>query len=119
MDKKILELEKSLFKYEYMSNKEYLENVIDDEFIECGKSGCFFDKTETIQDLNKLTTDRKIDIYNYECQSIDTNTYLVHYITISNNDKIYRTSLWVMRDNLKLLFHQASTLSGEIELVKF
>ena len=37
MEKTILELEKSLFKYEYMSDKEYLKDIIDDRYEELGK----------------------------------------------------------------------------------
>ena len=39
MEKTILELEKSLFKYEYMSNKKYLNDILDDKYEELGKSG--------------------------------------------------------------------------------
>ena len=39
MNNKILEAEKSLFKYEFMSDITYLNEIIDDEYIEIGKSG--------------------------------------------------------------------------------
>ena len=57
--------------------------------------------------------DRKIDIYNYECKRTNENTWMVHYITISDNKNYFRTSIWVMEENLKLIFHQASILSKE------
>ena len=37
----LLELEKSLFKVEFMNDLNYLDSIIDDNFIECGKSGLF------------------------------------------------------------------------------
>lgn len=120
MKDRILELEKNLFKLEYMSNKEWLEKTIHKNFKECGKSGLFFNQKETIASLQACTEDRKIDIYNYEYECIDTNTYLIHYITRSEDALIYRTSIWLMQeDNLRLLFHQASKLNIAIELVKF
>ena len=58
----ILELEKNLFKKEYMSNIEWMNKTISDNFVECGKSGKFFHKKDTIEELSKLNEDRKIDI---------------------------------------------------------
>ena len=37
MENIILELEKSLFKYEFMSDIEYLNKIIDDKYVEVGK----------------------------------------------------------------------------------
>ena len=87
MDKKILELEKSLFKVEYMTNIEYLNDVIADEYLEVGKSGLRFIKQDVVKELSALTEDRNITIYNYDCTRIDENTYLVHYITKSGEQK--------------------------------
>ena len=57
MKEKILELEKSLFKHEYTSNKNYLENIIHVNFIECGKSGLLYDNEITIDSLLECQTD--------------------------------------------------------------
>lgn len=113
---KILELEKSLFKLEYMSNKDYLNNILDDNYLECGKSGIFFNKEDVIRDLSVLKEDRKIIIYNYEIQDLGT-VYLVHYITLSNDNQIYRTSIW--NKDYKLLFHQASILKEDKTLIEY
>lgn len=102
-----------------MQDKNFLNEVIDDKFIEFGKSGYFFSKFYTIKSLQECIEDRKIKIYNYECEQIDTNTYLIHYITKSYDKFIYRTSIWIMKDNLKLLFHQASMLNEELELKEY
>lgn len=112
----LLELEKSLFKVEFMNDLNYLDSIIDDDFIECGKIGLFFDKKVTVEELSKLDSDRDIKIYNFTSELIDTNSYLVHYITKSGDDLIYRTSIW---KNGKLYFHQASKLNIEIELIEY
>lgn len=112
----ILNLEKSLFKLEYMNDVDYLNNIIDDNFLECGKSGVFFDKKVTVDELSKIDSDRDIKIYNYTCELIDSNVYLVHYITKSNDDLVYRTSIW---KSGKLYFHQASKLNLEVELIEY
>ena len=102
-----------------MSNSEWLNKIIHDNFQECGKSGYLFNKNGTVNFLLECEEDRKIDIYNFRCEKIDDNTWIVNYITTVNKDKYFRTSIWVMDNNLKLLFHQASKLNFEVELIKF
>ena len=106
----ILDLEKSLFKYNYMSNIDYLNSIIDDQYEEIGKSGLLFNKDDVIKELSNLKTDRDIKIYNYTCREISNNIYLVHYITKSNNTNIYRTSIWKNDESLKIIFHQANSI---------
>lgn len=120
MKDKILKLEKSLFKYEYMSNVDYLKNVIDEKYLEVGKSGRKFNRSDVINDLSVLKEDRQIIIYNFSCEQIDKNTSLVHYITKDGENNIYRTSIWEKEDeNLKIIFHQASLYKDEVKLIKF
>jgi len=114
----ILELEKSLFEVKYMNNKEYLNNLIDDDYLEIGKSGKMINKDDVIKELSSLKENRNIDIYNFACTKED-NIYIVHYITISNDNKIYRTSIWKKEKDYKILFHQASILNNQIDLIKY
>ncbi len=118
MNNKILELEKSLFKIEYMNDEMYLNSIIDDDYIEIGKSGMIYDKKIVVEDLLNQKENRNIEIYNYSCKEINKNIYLVHYITLNNDNKIYRTSIWKKEDNYKILFHQASILKEDISLIK-
>jgi len=57
-----------------MSDRKWLEEIIHDHFKECGKSGCFFDKKQTISSLIEFTEDRRIDIYNFEYTHIDNES---------------------------------------------
>lgn len=119
MKEEILNLEKNLFKLEYISNKEWLEKIIDDNFAECGKSGFIFYKKDTIESLLKCTEDRTIKIYNYDYKEIDNKTYLIHYITKSQGKLYYRTSIWINDSNLKILYHQATEFKEVISLVEY
>lgn len=119
MDKKMLELEKSLFKLEFMNDKKYLNQIIDDNYIEVGKSGVIFSKKDVINELLSLNEDRNIDIYNYSCAQLSKDIFIVHYITISDNNKIYRTSIWKKEIDYKIIFHQASLLKSNEELIKY
>ena len=119
MNEKILNLEKSLFKYEYMSNIEYLNSIIDDTYKELGKSGKMYNKEDVIKELSNLNSDRDIKIYNYECNSISDNIWLVHYITKNENINVFRTSIWKNDNSLKIIFHQASEYKDNIQLKEY
>ena len=109
-EKEILELEKNFVNIEYMSNEKYLKSTIHDSFLEVGKSGQLFNKSDAICCLLKCTENKKIEIRNYVCKKIDLNTYLVHYETINEGKKYFRTSIWIKEKNLKILFHQVTEL---------
>lgn len=120
MKNKILELEKSLFKYEFISNIEYLNEIVDDKYIEIGKSGKMINKENVINELSNQKEDRKITIYNFNFEEIEKNIYLIHYITKNNNENIYRTSIWKRESNrIKIIFHQASLYKENVNLVEF
>ena len=120
MNQKFLELEKSLFKYEFMSNINYLNQIIDNNYKEIGKSGKEFNKEDIIQELSNLKEDRKITIYNFICNNIGENIYLIHYITKINTKNIYRTSIWKKENNnFKIIFHQASLYLEKVELIEY
>ena len=118
MKEQILQLEKKFFDINYISNKEYLNNTLHKNYLECGKSGYIYNQEVTINSLLECTTNRNITIYNYTCDQIDSKTYLTHYITIHSDKKYFRTSIWIKEDNLKMLYHQATEYNEEIELIE-
>lgn len=111
MDKTLLDLEQSFFKIQYISDKEWLDTTLHDDFTECGKSGILFDKYETMESLLSCAEDRDIEIFDFECRNISGTSWLVHYITKSGNKRYYRTSVWVKEKQLKLFYHQATLLN--------
>ena len=111
----ILELEKSLFKYDYMSNKEYLNNIIADNYKELSKSGILLNKDDVVNYLLSQQRDRDIEMYNFSGEELMPNLWIVHYITLSDNKKIYRTSIW---KHNKIIFHQASEYKDDIDLMR-
>lgn len=118
MKEKILELEKSLFKIKYMSDKEYLCKIIDKDYLECGKSGFLYNQKDTIDSLLECKEDREIKIYNFTCEQIDSYTHLIHYFTKQNNNIYYRTSIWNSNNELKLIYHQATQYNDKIDLIE-
>ena len=73
-----------------MSNRDYLINIIDDSYLEIGKSGKLFNKNDVVEELLSFKQDRDITIYNYEFIELNGNVYMVHYMTKTNNKIIYR-----------------------------
>ena len=117
---KLLELEKMLFDYSYISDRAWLENTIHDDFAECGRSGMLFNKHDVIQSLLECKESRKIEIYNFACRRIDEKSWLVNYITMTDDgQKYFRTSVWVEHKKMQLFFHQATVLNEDIDLIKY
>ena len=111
--RRFLELERRLFKVKYMTDAQYLDKTLADDYLECGKSGRLFGKAEVIEELTALTKDRPIEIFNYSAGKMG-EVWLIHYVTLNGNDRIYRTSIWT--DDGVMKFHQASKLTIDIEL---
>lgn len=93
MEKTILALEKKFFEFRYISDREWLDAILDDNFCECGKSGVLFDKKETMESLLSCRTNRDVTIYNFECKAIQEGTWLVHYITQDGHKNIHSLSV--------------------------
>ena len=115
----LLSLEKKLFQFQYISDRNWLDAILHDAFVECGQSGRLFYKQETINTLLLCLKDRDIVIYNFDSEPLDENCWLVHYITKGRGQElIYRTSIWVMEEQMKLRFHQASCLHMDVALAE-
>ncbi len=110
----LLSLEKDLFRAEKITDKDWLDAVLHDDFKELGKSGVMFNKKDTIDSLSAMKDGRDIKIYNFECTELKNGCCLVHYVTRETGDKLfYRTSVWIGR---RLIFHQASELNETVQL---
>ena len=120
MDILLLSLEKNFFERKYSSDRNWLNSILHDDFVECGKSGLLFHKEETANALALCQKNREIVIYNFAYQEIKPDCWLVHYITKNKEGQLfYRTSLWVKEDQMKLRFHQASQLNMDVGLVPY
>ena len=116
----LLELEKCFFRRSYISDRAWLDKTLHNDFTECGKSGLLSDKEDTVKSLLECKADRDIEIFNFECRTIDDKIWLVHYITKSDDGGLYyRTSVWFICDEPQLYFHQATPLNEEVDLVKY
>ena len=108
----LFELETSLFKKEYLNNKEYLDNIFHDNYMEYGMSGLIYYKKDTIESLLGIG-DRNIKIIDFISEKIDDKSFIVHYVSVHSGDvKVLRTSIWQENDErLQLLFHQGTLIN--------
>lgn len=118
MYQKLLNLEKDFFRIACISSKKWLASILHDDFVECGKSGLLSNKEEVIEGLLACNEDRNISIYNFSCERIGENCWLVHYITESEAELFFRTSIWVGEQQPQMRFHQATKLNCSLELVR-
>lgn len=116
MRETLLSLEKRFFDSRYISDRKWLESVLHDDFTECGRSGILYHKKETANGLLLCGKDRDIDIYRFECTRLGKEAWLAHYITVSDNSRYFRSSVWVCEGEWQLLFHQATELCMELDL---
>ncbi len=109
---RILELEKNFFQCKYLQDKEYIADIFDDDYFEMGKSRKRYNKQDAIAALSSIDEDRSIEIFDFECNQIDSNVYLVHYTTRESGIDAYRTSIWRNTNGkLRIIFHQATAFS--------
>lgn len=108
----LLDLERSLFRYEIISDRMKLEELLHERFHEMGSSGMLYDRAQVIEALLTLNTDRNIVMVDFTCESVGRDCFLVHYRTRNENGAYYyRTSLWVQEERMKLIFHQSTRLA--------
>ena len=106
----LLTLEKDFFNLQYISDREWLDKILHDDFRECGRSGKLFDKFDTMEELLQCDSDRDIVICGFECVEINSNSWLVHYIT-----EIEGKQIWKRWSDGKILL-RSKTRKGFIRL---
>ena len=111
LDQQILKYENDFFIKRFCDDVQNLNDRIDDEFIEYGKSGEVFDKNSIIEYLNNLDTDRDIKIVSFKIKNIKEDLLIANYISYEKEikTKALRTSIWRKKDSdWKLYFHQGT-----------
>lgn len=107
----ILKYEMDFFRKEFCDNVQNLKERIHDKFIEFGKSGQVFDKDSIINYLNKLDSDRDIEIQNFVLRGLKDDVLVANYISNEKETgiKALRTSIWIKEySDWKLYFHQGT-----------
>ena len=110
IQEKLKQFEMDFFKFEVFSNPEIIDNRISDEFIEIGKSGVKYSKKDVQEYFSNLNCDRLIEIEDFNCKKLSDEIVLVTYTSIEGNYKSYRTSIWIYKNDWKIIYHQGTAL---------
>ncbi len=116
LNETIKKLEKSLQVPDFRKNPVKLSHLIADEFIEIGKSGKVWNKSDLIEVLiNETSTE--ITMTDFSLSPLSENLMLVIYTAIQSTKdgspdvKSKRSSIWKLFDNdWKIIFHQGTII---------
>jgi len=107
----IYKLETSLLSPKIRHSKEILEKLISDKFIEIGKSGIIYCKTELIEALINESDKTSIIIENFEISQLSKEVILSTYKSVNRKDNTstLRSSIWVLEgEDWRIRFHQGT-----------
>ncbi len=91
-----------------------MEKRLDDRFQEIGSSGKKIGRQVVIDSLSNTSTDRAIDIEEFQFEILNETAVLAKYTAVftGQNQKSFRSSIWVNRGNdWRMLYHQGTTRS--------
>lgn len=94
--------------------------LLTEEFCEFGASGCVYNKTEVIAEL-QAEHERRIAMKDFATQMIDSSTMLVRYRSVREGAdgvtvEALRSSIWVLREGRwQILFHQGTRVGSAIK----
>ena len=110
----IKQLETQLLSPDVRKNPVELDKLIDDEYIEIGKSGRIWTK-KTVIDALRIEQNTKINITDFRLRLISDNIALVTYSAYQNPSsdnpgiKSLRSSVWKMSGSMwRIIFHQGT-----------
>ncbi|MEH6455803.1 MAG: DUF4440 domain-containing protein [Cocleimonas sp.] len=114
--KHIRKLEEALLLDEVRTDRNKLNNLIHDDFIEIGDSGKTHTKSNVLADLpNEQGSDIKLWSQEYNFRTLSTDTVLLMYkqCRIDQNGKLSRhakrSSIWFNNNgNWQMIFHQGT-----------
>lgn len=113
LESQLIRLEKSFFDPESRQHPASLAQLLADDFVEFGKSGRKYSKSEM---LDALAADPPKEILATEFQvtALGPHAGLVTYRAFAGGVRSLRSSVWVLRDDRwQLLFHQGTSITGK------
>ncbi|MEW6412518.1 MAG: DUF4440 domain-containing protein [Candidatus Zixiibacteriota bacterium] len=114
----LYQLETRLFQPDVRHSREQLTELIAEEFVEFGSSGCIYDRDSIIASLAEESSMR-ISISDFKCVALSSEVALVTYrATITEGDQptgdSLRSSIWkIVNGNWRMVFHQGTPTAAE------
>ena len=111
LEQLILQYEKDFFCRDFCCKIQNLKKRLDDHFQEIGSSGKKIGRQEVIDSLSHKLSDRAIVIEEFQIEILSETAVLAKYIAVftEQNQKSFRSSIWVKRGNdWRMLYHQGT-----------
>ena len=109
--KQLYELEESLWRPETRFDKDYLDDLLTEDFFEFGRSGRTYRREETLA-APMQEIDIRLPLEDFQAHRVSADVVLVTYVSVVQYEELEtgnRSSLWVKKDgDWKLRFHQGT-----------
>ena len=106
----IVELEKSLLTEEVRKNKERLNELISDSYIELGPTGVVATKDDIMFELEKEVY-VPMESFDFMAREISKDIFLLVYKLQRGRVMAFRSSIWTYNNKkLQIIFHQTTKL---------
>lgn len=107
----LYELEESLWRPETRFDRDYMDELLAEDFFEFGRSGRTYEREETLS-VARQEIDIELPLKDFRIHAVSDGVVLVTYISEVEYDEIEvgnRSSLWVREESdWKLRFHQGT-----------
>ncbi len=104
-------LEESLWNNETRFDKDYMDKILDPDFIEFGRSGRLYKREDTLG-VSKDEALTEYSLEDFQIRQIDKKVFLVTYVSrvmFEELEVANRSSLWLKTEKgWKLQFHQGT-----------
>ena len=111
---RLYELEESLWRPETRFDREYMEELLTDDFFEFGRSGQIYSREEVLS-VPTQEIDIDLPLEDFEVHEVSEGVVLVTYVSEVQYEELEvgnRSSLWVKRDGRwRLRFHQGTPVA--------
>ncbi len=111
---KLRELEESLWRAETRFDRDHMDKVMTDDFIEFGRSGKVYTKAESLSaSIQEILA--KFPLKDFQVHEVAEGAVLITYVSEVQYDSLEtanRSSIWVKRNGQwRLRFHQGTPVS--------
>jgi len=103
------ELETSLHRRSVRNSPDKVSALLDDDFVEFGKSGRTYDKQATVELLRGDDSDLVPEVRDFQVRQLAPNVVLVTYRSGRGEVFALRSSIWLLSaGNWRMTFHQGT-----------
>jgi hypothetical protein len=109
----VVELELALLHPDLRRDRQWVEELLDEDFREIGASGCVWTRRETVEMLAAEQTDGAIAVVDMEALQLADGVVLLTYVSDRAGRRARRSAIWRRVDGRWRVLHHQGTLAPE------